>query len=65
MEYRFENKEGFQTPGRDACWVGRNVGYAAQPRETVNYVSAHDNETLFDGITLRSAPDVRYRRCRR
>ena len=57
-EYRFENKEGFQTPGRDACWVGSNVGYAAQPRETVNYVSAHDNETLFDGITLRSAPDV-------
>jgi pullulanase-type alpha-1,6-glucosidase len=57
-EYRFENKDGFQTPGRDACWVGSNVGYAAQPRETVNYVSAHDNETLFDGITLRSAPDV-------
>ena len=34
------------------------MGYAAQPCETVNYVSAHDNETLFDGITLRSAPDV-------
>ena len=37
---------------------GEQRGYAAEPRETVNYVSAHDNETLFDGIMLRSAPDV-------
>ena len=57
-EYKFTNKDGFETPTRDACWVGSNVGYAAQPRETVNYVSAHDNETLFDGIMLRSAVDV-------
>ena len=57
-EYRFVNRKGFSTPGKDAAWVGSNVGYAAEPRETVNYVSAHDNETLFDGIMLRSAPDV-------
>ena len=81
-EYRFINRKGFSTPGKDAAWVGSNVGYAAEPRETVNYVSgefillplsvwairlltsclfyftAHDNETLFDGITLRSAADV-------
>eukprot|EP00793_Prasinoderma_coloniale_P002941 PRCOL_00002423-RA len=31
--------------GRDAAGWG---GYAGEPRETVNYVSAHDNETLFD-----------------
>jgi pullulanase len=57
-EFEFTNKDGYPTPSRDACWVGSNVGYAAQPRETVNYVSAHDNETLFDGIMLRSAVDV-------
>ena len=57
-EYTFTNKDGYETPGRDAAWVGSNVGYAAEPRETVNYVSAHDNETLFDGIMLRSASHV-------
>ena len=29
------------------------VAYAASPEETVNYVSAHDNETLFDTIMLK------------
>lgn len=29
------------------------VRYAASPEETVNYVSAHDNETLFDTIMLK------------
>jgi hypothetical protein len=38
-EYRFTNRKGFSTPGKDAAWVGSNVGYAAEPRETVNYVS--------------------------
>ena len=38
-EYRFINRKGFSTPGKDAAWVGSNVGYAAEPRETVNYVS--------------------------
>ena len=47
-----------EVSGKDAAWEGSNVGYASEPRETVNYVSAHDNETLFDGIMLRSAPDV-------
>lgn len=64
-EYTFTNKDGYETPGRDAAWVGSNVGYAAEPRETVNYVSAHDNETLFDGIMLRSASHVSLaERCR-
>ena len=57
-DFKFVNKDGYDTPGRDACWVGSNVGYAAEPRETVNYVSAHDNETLFDGVQLRAAPSV-------
>eukprot|EP00899_Mesostigma_viride_P029428 jgi/Mesvir1/9670/Mv12155-RA.1 len=32
--------------------------YADQPDETVNYVSAHDNETLFDTVMLKVAPSV-------
>lgn len=50
-------KETF-TMGRDAAWLGSNCGYARNPDETVNYVSAHDNETLFDMIVwkLRASP---------
>lgn len=33
---------------------GSPVAYAASPIETVNYVSAHDNETLFDIISLKT-----------
>lgn len=44
---------------------GRPVAYAASPQETINYVSAHDNETLFDTIMLKTARDVSLQdRCR-
>ncbi|KAL5214545.1 hypothetical protein ABZP36_003697 [Zizania latifolia] len=33
---------------------GSPVGYTSSPVETINYVSAHDNETLFDIITLKT-----------
>jgi pullulanase-type alpha-1,6-glucosidase len=56
--FKFMNREGFETEGKHACWFDSFVAYAGEPSETVNYVSAHDNETLFDGITLRSNPDV-------
>ncbi|XP_078166703.1 limit dextrinase isoform X1 [Carex rostrata] len=33
---------------------GDPIGYAMEPTETINYVSAHDNETLFDIISLKT-----------
>ncbi len=35
---------------------GRAAGYADQPDEVINYVDAHDNETLFDALTLKLHP---------
>lgn len=35
------------------------IAYAAEPCETVNYVSAHDNETLFDMCTLKMPRGLR------
>ncbi len=35
-----------------------NVGYAADPQEVVNYVSAHDNETWFDKIQFAALPNA-------
>ncbi|KAF0891634.1 hypothetical protein E2562_010618 [Oryza meyeriana var. granulata] len=33
---------------------GSPVGYTSSPVETINYVSAHDNETLFDTVSLKT-----------
>ena len=54
-EYVFTNRDGNETKLKDAAWENSNVGYAGAPQETVNYVSAHDNETLFDMITLKAS----------
>ncbi|RWR74950.1 Glycoside hydrolase [Cinnamomum micranthum f. kanehirae] len=37
---------------------GLPVAYALCPTETVNYVSAHDNETLFDIVSLKTPFEV-------
>ena len=38
------------------CFMGI-PGWAAEPEQSINYVSCHDNHTLFDRITL-SAPEA-------
>ncbi|XP_048637137.1 pullulanase 1, chloroplastic-like [Brassica napus] len=39
--------------------------YASQPTETINYVSAHDNETFFDIISLKTPMKISVdERCR-
>ena len=38
--------------GNPANGAAGGTGYAAMPREAVNYVEAHDNETLWDKIML-------------
>ncbi|XP_027158822.1 pullulanase 1, chloroplastic isoform X1 [Coffea eugenioides] len=37
---------------------GVPVAYALCPTETINYVSAHDNETLFDIVSLKTPKDI-------
>src|SRR6185436_11410308 len=37
---------------------GQRAGYTADPQEVINYVEAHDNETLFDTIHLKAAPST-------
>lgn len=45
-DYRFTAHDGRETRGGDYA----AVGYAKDPIETINYASAHDNQTLFDKI---------------
>lgn len=42
--------------GDQIDYGGRPAGYADEPDEVINYVDAHDNETLFDALTLKLHP---------
>lgn len=44
---------GSPLAGEDVAYHGRPAGYADAPDEVINYVDAHDNETLFDALTLK------------
>jgi pullulanase-type alpha-1,6-glucosidase len=47
-DYRFTDRTGAVVPGSGVDYNGQPAGYAADPSETITYVDAHDNETLFD-----------------
>ncbi|MBD8012106.1 pullulanase-type alpha-1,6-glucosidase [Microbacterium sp. Re1] len=47
-DYTFTTSDGKVTAGEDIDYRGARAGYADQPDETINYVDAHDNETLYD-----------------
>jgi pullulanase-type alpha-1,6-glucosidase len=53
-DYRFVTADGRFASGAEIDYGGRPAGFALDPRENVVYVSAHDNETLFDAIQLKA-----------
>lgn len=54
-DFRLQNAEGRMVKGAEIHYRGQpNAGYAKEPRETVNYVSAHDNHTLWDAIAAKA-----------
>lgn len=53
-DYAFEDRHGRRARGADVDYAGAGAGYARDPRDTINYVEAHDNETLFDAIQLKA-----------
>lgn len=57
-EYPLLNAWGETVTGWDISHHGAPTGYTLSPRENVVYVSAHDNETLFDAIQYKAAPAV-------
>ncbi len=44
-----------KTPGSKVDYNGTPAGYTADPQENVAYISAHDNETIFDAIQYKAA----------
>ena len=57
-DYRFVDATGATVKGSDVDYNGQPAGYAADPAETITYVDAHDNETLFDALQLKLPPDT-------
>lgn len=49
-DYAVVNAAGEKTSGAQLLYHDKPAGYALDPQEHVVYVSAHDNETLFDAI---------------
>ena len=47
-DYVFIDKDGNTRKGSELDYNGQPAGYTADPQEVINYISAHDNQTLFD-----------------
>ncbi len=53
-EYRLRKMDGWMVRGIDINYNGIPAAYTANPQENVIYVSAHDNNTLFDSVQLKA-----------
>ncbi|MET3806136.1 pullulanase-type alpha-1,6-glucosidase [Nakamurella sp. UYEF19] len=51
--YTFVDRTGATVNGAQVDYNGQPTGYTADPSETISYVDAHDNETLFDTLTYK------------
>jgi pullulanase/glycogen debranching enzyme len=47
-DYSFTDRFGAVRKNSQIDYFGQAAGFAASPAETINYVEAHDNQTLFD-----------------
>jgi pullulanase-type alpha-1,6-glucosidase len=57
-DYRFVDRTGATVTGAQVDYNGQPAGYAAEPDETIAYVDAHDNETLFDILQYKLPQDT-------
>jgi pullulanase-type alpha-1,6-glucosidase len=49
-DYTFTDRTGAVVRGAQVDYNGQPAGYAADPSDTITYVDAHDNETIFDEL---------------
>ncbi|HVG60907.1 MAG TPA: pullulanase-type alpha-1,6-glucosidase [Hyalangium sp.] len=53
-DYTFTNLEGVTVKGSQVKYGSDPAGYTKDPQEVITYVSAHDNETLFDAVQFKA-----------
>ncbi|PHM74755.1 pullulanase-type alpha-1,6-glucosidase [Xenorhabdus kozodoii] len=52
------DKDGEVKTGQEIDYKGTAAGYASDPTEVLNYVSKHDNQTLWDIISYKAAQEA-------
>lgn len=57
-EFEFLTSAGVVQSGAELDYNGQPAGYAESPEEVITYVDAHDNETLWDALTLKLPTDT-------
>ena len=57
-EYELIRADGNTVPGNEIMYGGAPVGYTADPQENIVYVSAHDNQTLFDAVQAKAPAEA-------
>jgi pullulanase-type alpha-1,6-glucosidase len=53
-DYTFTSVEGSTVKGSQIKYGNDPAGYTLDPQEVITYVSAHDNETLFDAVQFKA-----------
>jgi pullulanase-type alpha-1,6-glucosidase len=56
--YEIVRADGKKVPGRLISYNSAPAGYTNDPQENIVYVSAHDNQTLFDAIQAKAPADA-------
>ena len=51
--FPLENAQGDMVTGKDIPYGNQPTGYALDPADTINYISKHDNQTLWDNNQYR------------
>lgn len=57
-DYELIRADGMTVPGKEIRYNGVSAGYTADPQENIVYVSAHDNQTLFDAIQVKAPAEA-------
>lgn len=57
-DYPLIDSKGNTITGAELVYNGQPTGYTADPQESINYIAAHDNETLFDGVQIKAPADA-------
>src|SRR5215212_3809452 len=56
--YEIVRADGKKVPGRLISYNSAPAGYTTDPQENIIYVSAHDNQTLFDAIQAKAPAEA-------
>lgn len=56
--YEIVRADGNKVPGRLISYNGSPAGYTDDPQENIVYVSAHDNQTIFDAIQVKAPAEA-------